>query len=149
MKDLLKFLKQQTKTEEFDVIRIGLSSPDTIRSWSFGEVKKPETINYRIPQHSPFNWNPSRSNRQKSRFAPRTEPPAPFRSPEPSLRQPSSSLSKTTRLSAVLSPDFARQPSRLSCQKRSIVSSLASSPIWSSNKPAFPSAMSSFAANLR
>uniref|UniRef100_A0A486XUM9 DNA-directed RNA polymerase subunit beta' n=1 Tax=Rheinheimera sp. BAL341 TaxID=1708203 RepID=A0A486XUM9_9GAMM len=47
MKDLLKFLKQQTKTEEFDVIRIGLSSPDMIRSWSFGEVKKPETINYR------------------------------------------------------------------------------------------------------
>jgi len=47
VKDLLKFLKQQTKTEEFDVIRIGLSSPDMIRSWSFGEVKKPETINYR------------------------------------------------------------------------------------------------------
>nr|WP_245217673.1 DNA-directed RNA polymerase subunit beta' [Rheinheimera maricola] len=40
-------MKQQTKTEEFDVIRIGLSSPDMIRSWSFGEVKKPETINYR------------------------------------------------------------------------------------------------------
>ncbi|MCL4114322.1 UNVERIFIED_CONTAM: hypothetical protein GTU68_024582, partial [Idotea baltica] len=32
---------------EFDAIKIGLSSPDTIRSWSFGEVKKPETINYR------------------------------------------------------------------------------------------------------
>ncbi len=47
MKDLLKFLKQQNKTEEFDRIRIGLSSPDMIRSWSFGEVKKPETINYR------------------------------------------------------------------------------------------------------
>ncbi|MBU3023505.1 DNA-directed RNA polymerase subunit beta' [Aestuariibacter sp. A3R04] len=47
MKDLLKFLKQQNKTEEFDNIRIGLSSPDMIRSWSFGEVKKPETINYR------------------------------------------------------------------------------------------------------
>merc|ERR1712110_379347 len=38
---------QQNKTEEFDNIRIGLSSPDMIRSWSFGEVKKPETINYR------------------------------------------------------------------------------------------------------
>ncbi|UAA38285.1 DNA-directed RNA polymerase subunit beta' [Paraneptunicella aestuarii] len=47
MKDLLKFLKQQNKTEEFDQIRIGLTSPDMIRSWSFGEVKKPETINYR------------------------------------------------------------------------------------------------------
>ena len=47
MKDLLKFLKQQHKSEEFDNIRIGLASPDMIRSWSFGEVKKPETINYR------------------------------------------------------------------------------------------------------
>lgn len=47
MKDLLKFLKQQNKSEEFDGIRIGLASPDMIRSWSFGEVKKPETINYR------------------------------------------------------------------------------------------------------
>jgi DNA-directed RNA polymerase subunit beta' len=47
VKDLLKFLKQQNKTEEFDNIRIGLASPDMIRSWSFGEVKKPETINYR------------------------------------------------------------------------------------------------------
>ncbi|NRA82397.1 MAG: DNA-directed RNA polymerase subunit beta' [Gammaproteobacteria bacterium] len=47
MKDLLKFLKQQNKTEEFDAIKIGLASPEMIRSWSFGEVKKPETINYR------------------------------------------------------------------------------------------------------
>ena len=47
MKDLLKFLKAQHKTEEFDAIKIGLASPDMIRSWSFGEVKKPETINYR------------------------------------------------------------------------------------------------------
>ncbi len=47
MKDLLKFLKAQSKTEEFDGIKIGLASPDMIRSWSFGEVKKPETINYR------------------------------------------------------------------------------------------------------
>ena len=45
MKDLLKFLKAQTKTEEFDAIKIALASPDMIRSWSFGEVKKPETIN--------------------------------------------------------------------------------------------------------
>ncbi|WMY95911.1 MAG: DNA-directed RNA polymerase subunit beta' [Arsenophonus sp.] len=47
MKDLLKFLKAQTKIEEFDAIKITLASPDMIRSWSFGEVKKPETINYR------------------------------------------------------------------------------------------------------
>ena len=47
MKDLLKFLKPANQTEEFDGIRIQLSSPDMIRSWSYGEVKKPETINYR------------------------------------------------------------------------------------------------------
>ncbi|XRX42592.1 MAG: DNA-directed RNA polymerase subunit beta' [Buchnera aphidicola (Eriosoma harunire)] len=47
MKDLLNFLKSQTKKEEFDSIKIELASPDMIRSWSFGEVKKPETINYR------------------------------------------------------------------------------------------------------
>ncbi|HQX90397.1 MAG TPA: DNA-directed RNA polymerase subunit beta', partial [Moraxellaceae bacterium] len=47
MKDLLSLLKNQGQEEEFDKIRIGLASPDMIRSWSFGEVKKPETINYR------------------------------------------------------------------------------------------------------
>ncbi len=47
MKDLLNLLKSQGQTEEFDAIRIGLASPEMIRSWSFGEVKKPETINYR------------------------------------------------------------------------------------------------------
>ncbi|MBE2897251.1 DNA-directed RNA polymerase subunit beta' [Pasteurellaceae bacterium HPA106] len=48
MKDLVKFLKAQTKSsDDFDVIKIGLASPDMIRSWSYGEVKKPETINYR------------------------------------------------------------------------------------------------------
>jgi len=47
LKDLLKILKQQGQTADFDSIRIGLASPDMIRSWSFGEVKKPETINYR------------------------------------------------------------------------------------------------------
>ena len=47
MKDLLNIFKQQTETEEFDAIRIGLASPEVIRSWSYGEVKKPETINYR------------------------------------------------------------------------------------------------------
>jgi len=47
VKDLLKILKQQGTMEDFDAIRIGLASPQKIRSWSFGEVKKPETINYR------------------------------------------------------------------------------------------------------
>jgi DNA-directed RNA polymerase subunit beta' len=47
MKDLLNLLKPQGHTDEFDAIRISLASPDMIRSWSYGEVKKPETINYR------------------------------------------------------------------------------------------------------
>lgn len=47
MKDLLTLVKQQNNPHEFNAIRIGLASPDMIRSWSFGEVKKPETINYR------------------------------------------------------------------------------------------------------
>ena len=47
MKDLLNILKAQGQSEEFDSLRIGLASPDLIRSWSYGEVKKPETINYR------------------------------------------------------------------------------------------------------
>ena len=50
MKDLLKIIKQQGQAEDFDSIRIGLTSPNMIRSWSFGEVKKPETINYRTFQ---------------------------------------------------------------------------------------------------
>ncbi len=47
MKDLMNFLKRQGRADDFDSIRIGLASPDMIRSWSYGEVKKPETINYR------------------------------------------------------------------------------------------------------
>ena len=47
MKDLLGLLKSQSHSDEFDSIRIGLASPEMIRAWSFGEVKKPETINYR------------------------------------------------------------------------------------------------------
>jgi DNA-directed RNA polymerase subunit beta' len=47
LKDLLNLLKSQGQSEEFDAIRIGLASPEMIRSWSYGEVKKPETINYR------------------------------------------------------------------------------------------------------
>ena len=47
MSDLLGLLKIQGHHEEFDAIKIGLASPELIRSWSYGEVKKPETINYR------------------------------------------------------------------------------------------------------
>ncbi len=47
MKDLLNLLKSQGQSEEFDSIRISLASPEMVRSWSYGEVKKPETINYR------------------------------------------------------------------------------------------------------
>jgi len=46
VKDLLNLLSRE-KSEDFDAIRIGLASPEMIRSWSYGEVKKPETINYR------------------------------------------------------------------------------------------------------
>ncbi len=47
MKDLLKLLNNQGQDDDFDAIRIGLASPDKIMSWSYGEVRKPETINYR------------------------------------------------------------------------------------------------------
>jgi DNA-directed RNA polymerase subunit beta' len=47
MKDLLKLFKQHAPVEQFDSIKIGLASPEMIRAWSYGEVKKPETINYR------------------------------------------------------------------------------------------------------
>ena len=47
MKALLDLFKQVQQEEQFDAIKIGIASPDKIRSWSFGEVKKPETINYR------------------------------------------------------------------------------------------------------
>src|SRR5690349_15531603 len=47
MKALLDLFKQVTHKEEFDAIKIGLASPEMIRAWSYGEVKKPETINYR------------------------------------------------------------------------------------------------------
>ncbi|MFW9609674.1 MAG: DNA-directed RNA polymerase subunit beta', partial [Aquaspirillum sp.] len=47
MKALLDLFKQVSQEEEFDAIKIGVASPEKIRSWSYGEVKKPETINYR------------------------------------------------------------------------------------------------------
>ena len=47
MRDLFSLFKQPGKAANFDAIRIGIASPEKVRSWSFGEVKKPETINYR------------------------------------------------------------------------------------------------------
>ena len=47
MRDLLNLYNRQRQPLDFDAIRIGLAPPDLIRSWSYGEVKKPETINYR------------------------------------------------------------------------------------------------------
>jgi DNA-directed RNA polymerase subunit beta' len=47
MNELTKFTNQIAKPETFDQIKIGIASPERIRSWSFGEIKKPETINYR------------------------------------------------------------------------------------------------------
>ena len=47
MNELTPFANPIAKPETFDEIRIGIASPDKIRSWSFGEIKKPETINYR------------------------------------------------------------------------------------------------------
>ena len=46
MKDLVDLLKTQGHGVEYNSIRAGLASPQQIRSWSYGEVKKPETINY-------------------------------------------------------------------------------------------------------
>src|SRR6266568_4972588 len=47
MKALLDLFKQVTQEEEFDAIKTGLASPEKILSWSYGEIEKPETINYR------------------------------------------------------------------------------------------------------
>ncbi|MGJ3648958.1 DNA-directed RNA polymerase subunit beta' [Sphingomonas sp. GlSt437] len=47
MNELTNFANPVAKPETFDTIQIGIASPDRIRSWSFGEIKKPETINYR------------------------------------------------------------------------------------------------------
>ncbi|MFA5488880.1 MAG: DNA-directed RNA polymerase subunit beta' [Candidimonas sp.] len=47
MKALLDLFKQVSQDEQFDAIKIGIASPEKVRSWSFGEVRKPETINYR------------------------------------------------------------------------------------------------------
>ncbi len=47
MRDLLNFFDKPKDPLSFDAVRISLASPEMIREWSFGEVKKPETINYR------------------------------------------------------------------------------------------------------
>jgi DNA-directed RNA polymerase subunit beta' len=47
MNELMNIFGQQSGTQSFDRIRISIASPERIRSWSFGEIKKPETINYR------------------------------------------------------------------------------------------------------
>jgi len=47
MNELTKLFGQTTATQTFDQIKISIASPEKIRSWSFGEIKKPETINYR------------------------------------------------------------------------------------------------------
>ncbi|OAM17499.1 DNA-directed RNA polymerase subunit beta' [Eikenella corrodens] len=47
LSNLFNPLQAAGMEEEFDAIKIGIASPETIRSWSYGEVKKPETINYR------------------------------------------------------------------------------------------------------
>ncbi len=47
MNQISNFMNPVAKPETFDQIKIGIASPDRIRSWSFGEIKKPETINYR------------------------------------------------------------------------------------------------------
>ena len=47
MNELMNLFGQQAETQKFDQIRISIASPERIRSWSFGEIKKPETINYR------------------------------------------------------------------------------------------------------
>jgi len=47
MRNLLNIFNQKPLSEDFDYIKIGLASPEMVRSWSYGEVKKPETINYR------------------------------------------------------------------------------------------------------
>jgi len=47
MQELLRMFQKPSSIEDFDGLRVGLASPEKIRSWSYGEVKKPETINYR------------------------------------------------------------------------------------------------------
>ena len=52
MNQLTNFMNPVAKPETFDMIKIGIASPERIRSWSFGEIKKPETINYQLRNNS-------------------------------------------------------------------------------------------------
>ncbi|MDR3325915.1 MAG: DNA-directed RNA polymerase subunit beta' [Rhodospirillaceae bacterium] len=47
MNELMKIFDRSNERQSFDQIKISIASPERIRSWSYGEVKKPETINYR------------------------------------------------------------------------------------------------------
>ncbi|MCB9749941.1 MAG: DNA-directed RNA polymerase subunit beta' [Myxococcales bacterium] len=47
MRDIFSFFEKPKESTHFNALRIGIASPKTIREWSFGEVKNPETINYR------------------------------------------------------------------------------------------------------
>ncbi len=47
MKDLIKLFNPKKEVQDFNAIKVSLAPPELIRSWSYGEVKKPETINYR------------------------------------------------------------------------------------------------------
>ena len=68
MKSLLDLFKQFTPDENFHAIKIGMASPEKIRSWSFGEVKKPETINYRTFKPCLLYTSPSPRDRTRSRM---------------------------------------------------------------------------------
>ena len=47
MSDLMRFFGQTDGVQNFDQIQIAIASPEKIHSWSYGEIRKPETINYR------------------------------------------------------------------------------------------------------
>ena len=65
MNELMYFFGQPSGTLKFDQIRIAIASPDQIRAWSYGEVKKPETINYRT-------FKPERDGLRRSSGPPAT-----------------------------------------------------------------------------
>ena len=70
MNMLRDMFKQSMTDEHFDAIKIGIASPEKIRSWSYGEVKKPETINYRTfkPERDGFSA-PRSSDRSRTTSA--------------------------------------------------------------------------------
>ena len=63
MKAFNSLFKTNKENEPFDAIKIGIASPEKIRSWSYGEVKKPETINYRT-------FKPERNGRSSQHVYP-------------------------------------------------------------------------------